>query len=130
MKKTLFLLFVSLFAFSLSASAETENKGVYMFGWAQCLNDTVVYVSAIQHMPTATIEGSQLVDRAAYGTQFKGYLELAETTPHMTACVFYAKSLSSLEKTLDKLCRKTLKKKDFGLKKISAEEFKFQSLTY
>ena len=130
MKKKIAIALVGLFAVGFSAFAQSDKKGLYMFGWAQCLNDTTVYVSEVQFVAGAELDKSkQLVNRSEYSDQFKNYMELAETTPHMTACVLYGKSRSAVEKTLDKICKKLLKKQSGALKKVPANEFQFQSLT-
>lgn len=129
---------------TLAASAKTEPKTVYMFGFASSFNDSTVYFTDVQQVDSAYLTGKAkfLVSRENYSYQLRDYLE-QQGAGNRTCTVFYSPNQKKAEKQWAKLHDRYVAKpkakkakngaKDdaptpYQIKNISNGEFKFQPI--
>lgn len=129
---TSFILFLALsfFATSTLQAKEKKENGVYAFAVGSCLNDTVVYISAISPLDSATVNHKTnfLQDRQLYSYQFKMFLDLTYSKSH-TCSVFYSTKKEALEKKYVKIRHRYNKKeKDVRFVEVPADQFKFVNI--
>ena len=111
-----------------------EEKKIWAFAYGTCLNDSVVYVSAISAIPEASIDKKNnfLNNRAAYSAQFQHYLGSLEgnsSNVAATCTVFYDTKKSRLEKKFAKLRQRAQKDKDQKWMELNAGDFNWSPLT-
>ena len=60
---------------SLAVTAKNEPKTTYIFGFAQSFNDSTVYITGVQQLDSAYIQGKGkfLVSRENYSYQLRDY---------------------------------------------------------
>ena len=122
-------------AFNAAARQNTGSKDkkeqtmVYIFGVAQDLADTTVYVSSITSVAGATLKShNELENWMYYSEQFKKHIEASYQRPHQTVAVYYDRKLKNLEKKYEKVEAKIRKKSPYPptFKYIRPEEFHFK----
>ncbi len=76
-----------------------EPKRVYMFGVSTDFNDSIIYVTDVQHLDSVFInpDGS-IQDYTSYSLQLKVYLEGALGESNQTCAVIYSDKKKQLEK--------------------------------
>lgn len=130
---------------TLATSAKNEPRTAYIFGFASSFNDSTVYITSVQQLDSAYIQGKGkfLVSRENYSYQLRDYLE-QQGAGYRTCCVFYDTDQKKAEKKWTKLYDKyTAKPKSkrvkngqqkddaptpYQLKQVSNGEFKFQPI--
>lgn len=131
---TLFWVFsLALSAQNAESSAETPRKNVkkvYLFGIAQNLNDTIVYVSDVTEVTGATLgKGGFLNQRSLYSQQFRDYLSATFGTATPTTAVFFFDTPQKALRKLEKISKKQSERKRgmpaVRMQKIAKSEFHF-----
>lgn len=104
-----------------------EPKRVYMYGAAINFNDSVVYLTDVQHLDSITInpDGS-IPNYAGYSLQLKVYLEGSMNEINQTCAVIYSDKKKKLEKRYLKMRKKYAADKSKTLKPIGSGDFAFQ----
>lgn len=124
------LILLSLVSTISLQAKEKQAESVYAFAIGTCLDDSVVYISAITPLDSATITSKTkfLQDRKLYSNQFKRYLDLAYDKSH-TCAVFYSTKKDALEKKYVKIRHRYNKKeKDVLFVEIPSDQFKFVNI--
>lgn len=121
-----------LFAVVASSMAQDKQTTVYMFGFSASFNDSIVYITDIQKLEDAWINGKSgfLVNRNDYSYQLQNYLkQKGEQTP--TCVTFYALSQKDIQKKYENLKKKYTDKKkgDFLVSYLKAGDFTFTAVT-
>ena len=134
--QTILLLLLALAtASSASARKQSEKKSnekpttIFIFGVAQDLADTTVYVSAITTVAGAKLNsGGDLENWTYYSEQLKKYVEATFQRPHQTVAVYYDKKLKNVEKRYQKVETQIRKKSPYPptFKHIRPEDFHFK----
>lgn len=112
----------------ITADAKRPAKPIYAFGYANCLGDSTVYVSAIQPLEGArlTRKKSMLIGREQYAQQMEQYMRTTDGKPY-TCAIFFAKSRKKAEKQFLSLRRQCARQKE-KMVEISAGTFAFTAL--
>lgn len=137
---------MALIGFStLATYAKNEPKTAYIFGFASSFNDSTVYITSVQQLDSAYIQGKGkfLVSRENYSYQFRDYLEQLGAG-YRTCSVFFDTDQKKAEKKWNKLYnRYTAKPKSkkvkngqqkddaptpYQVKQVSNGEFRFQAI--
>lgn len=137
MQKIIARLLMAMFAMAVAmpVAARSKKAGdaavtmVYVYGVAQNLGDTIVYLSSITPVAGATLKNrSELENRIYYSEQFKKYIEEKYNSPHQTVAVVYGKKLKDVEKRFKKMEEKIRKKSPYPptFKYIRPEDFHFR----
>jgi len=133
MKPTITFILLILLALASTTPLQAKEKpanGVYAFAIGTCLSDSIVYISAITPLDSATINSKTkfLQDRKRYSNQFKMYLDLAYGKSH-TCALFFSTKKDALEKKYVKIRHRYNKKeKDVLFIEIPADQFKFVNI--
>lgn len=112
-----------------TAAAKGPGKPIFAFGYATCLGDSTVYVSAIQQLEGAqlTKKKSMLVSREQYSHQMEQYMRSTDGKVY-TCAIFYAKSRKKAEKQYVSLRRQCNRQKE-KMVELPADAFAFTALT-
>ena len=104
-----------------------EPKRVYMFGAAIKFNDSVVYLTDVQHLDSITInpDGS-IPNYAGYSLQLKVYLEGSMNEINQTCAIIYSDKKKKLEKRYLKMRKKYTLDESKRLKPIGSGDFAFR----
>lgn len=126
MKKISLVLFFALFP-ALSIMAQNEkDEPVYIWGASLCFNDTVVYFSEIQQLDGVALEEGTdfLPNRQFYSYELKDYMSFKEDMPGRTSVVLFSKKKQTLEKRVDKIKQRLVKKNGKTVRYLG-DKFKF-----
>lgn len=136
---------MALIGSTLATYAKNEPKTAYIFGFASSFNDSTVYITSVQQLDSAYIQGKGkfLVSRENYSYQFRDYLEQLGAG-YRTCSVFFDTDQKKAEKKWNKLYnRYTAKPKSkkvkngqqkddaptpYQVKQVSNGEFRFQAI--
>lgn len=136
MKKTLSAVFVCvlglacvlLTAVPTQARDKNTPKKVYAFGYAEALNDTVIYITPIQELINAELDNKGFIHfRESYDAQLQQYL-LGVQKGHTMCITIYGTSRSKLEKKFVRLRRDLNHRKHVRLVELTPSEFQFRNL--
>ena len=134
MKKTLSAIILcaiglaSVLLTAVPAQARDKNtpKRVYAFGYAESLNDTVIYITPIQELSGAELDNKGFIHfRESYDAQLQQYL-LGVQNGHTMCITIYGTSRSKLEKKFVRLRRDLNHRKHTRLVELTPSEFQFQ----
>lgn len=135
MKKTLsaIILFAiglaSVFLTTMPAQAQDKNtpKRVYAFGYAETLNDTVIYITQIQELEGAELDNKGFIHfRESYDAQLQHYLMSVQNS-HTMCITIYGTSRSKLEKKFIRLRRDLNHRKQVRLVELPSNQFQFHT---
>lgn len=135
MKKTLsaIILFAiglaSVFLTPMPAQAQDKNtpKRVYAFGYAETLNDTVIYITQIQELKGAELDNKGFIHfRESYDAQLQHYLMSVQKS-HTMCITIYGTSRSKLEKKFIRLRRDLNHRKQVRLVELPSNQFQFHT---
>lgn len=103
----LLLLLTTLFTTSMAQ--KSNGRGLYAFGYATCLGDSVAYITGIQYLDSATVNKKTgfMEHREYYARQMEKALASQYVGKHYTCALFFSKDKSKLEKQYTDL-RKSL----------------------
>ena len=122
-----FLFAVSMVVNVTAKKTKDKNKyGVYMAGVSASFTDSLVYITDIQFVDSAVVDGKGfLVGRSQYSMQLKDYLETEEGGKNRTCFMFFNLKKNKLQKELVKLKEKYSKGNNMVLKAVNPD-FKFE----
>ena len=122
-----FLFAISIVAGAAAKKSKDKNKyGVYMVGVSASFTDSLVYITDIQFLDSAVVDGKGfLVGRSQYSLQLKDYLETKENGKNRTCFMFFNVKKNKLQKELSQLKEKYKKGGSLVLKSVNPE-FKFE----
>ena len=118
---------ISIVAGAAAKKSKDKNKyGVYMVGVSASFTDSLVYITDIQFLDSAVVDGKGfLVGRSQYSLQLKDYLETKENGKNRTCFMFFNVKKNKLQKELSQLQEKYKKGGSLVLKSVNPE-FKFE----
>lgn len=118
---------ISIVAGAAAKKSKDKNKyGVYMVGVSASFTDSLVYITDIQFLDSAVVDGKGfLVGRSQYSLQLKDYLETKENGKNRTCFMFFNVKKNKLQKELSQLKEKYKKGGSLVLKSVNPE-FKFE----
>ena len=104
-----------------------EPKRVYLYGVATNFNDSVTYITQVQHLDSMIIlPNGALQNYAGYSLQLKVYLEGTLNEINQTCAVIYSDKKKKLEKQFTKTRKKILSDRRRSLKQIGTDAFVFE----
>jgi hypothetical protein len=114
---------------TLSVSAQ-KKATIYAFGFAGSFTDSVVYITDVQRIDSATLTNktSFLIDRAKYSQQLKSYMETNLNQQRRTCAFFYDTKKAKVEKAFAKIKKRYLKDKTLLVKFIGADQFTYKAV--
>jgi len=114
------------FSASTAAAKGKDSQAVYAFGYATCLGDSAVYLSAIQVLDSAQIAPKTgfLVQRADYSRQLEQAMK-ARFGKSYTCAIFFNATRSKLEKSYLEVKRRAERDKAHKVYTLAPEDFKF-----
>lgn len=114
---------VSVFA---KQPKDKTKYGVYMAGVSASFTDSLVYITDIQYIDSASLDRNGfLAGRSQYSLQLKDYLEMQKGERNRTCFVFFSSKKKSLQKELSKLKQKYKKSKTLVVLGVDPE-FRFK----
>ena len=118
---------ISIVVGAAAKKSKDKNKyGVYMVGVSASFTDSLVYITDIQFLDSAVVDGKGfLVGRSQYSLQLKDYLETKENGKNRTCFMFFNVKKNKLQKELSQLQEKYKKRGSLVLKSVNPE-FKFE----
>ena len=106
-----------------------KKYGVYIAGIAASFTDSVVYLTDIQYVDSATFSEKGLLNgRVDYSMQLKDYLSQWKNLENRTCLVFFSKKKKRVSKDLAKLRKKYTKGNNLYLKDLPDFKFKLPIL--
>ena len=125
--KLLCLLMLLIIAFPSGAKKKGDKKkyGVFLVGASASFSDSLVYITDIQFLDSASVSDKGLLEgRAQYSMQLKDYLEGKKGMTDRTCFMYFSTKKKKLEKEMKKLKAKYEKGGALTLKNVDAD-FKF-----
>ena len=123
--KFLCVMIVAMTVVVVNAREPKKKYGAYIAAVSASFTDSLIYVSDIQYVDSASISGKMLDYRSQYSAQFKDYLETKEGGVNRTCFVFFGKKTKPVQKNVTKLKAKYKKSKTLVVKEVPLEKFKF-----
>lgn len=125
--KFLSLIFLALTLFSAEAGAKSKDKGAYVYGFALSFNDSTVYITDIEYLPTARVIGKAkfLYGRDNYSYQLRTYLS-NKGMANPTCITSFSTKKKDAEKAYLKLRKRYNAQNGFLVKDITPNEFKYE----
>ena len=112
----------------LSTIVSIAQKPIYGFAYSTNLNDSIVYLTAIQQLPGAEIgKNNFLTHRAEFGEQFGHYIKQYYDLPQVMTVVYFAKSRTKLEKRFLKMRKESKQEQRKRIVEIPYSDFKFNT---
>lgn len=108
-----------------------KSTAVYMFAATQCFQDSVCYMSSIQHVPGVMLsKEGLLVDRSNYSSAFERYVSgtLGQSNP--VAAVFFYTSRKAAERDYLKVRSRSIHRERATVKEIPEDKFRFEAVKY
>lgn len=125
--KLLCLLMLLVIAIPSVAKKKGDKKkyGVFLVGASASFSDSLVYITDIQFLDSASVSDKGLLEgRAQYSMQLKDYLEGKKGMTDRTCFMYFSTKKKKLEKEMKKLKAKYEKGGALTLKNVDAD-FKF-----
>lgn len=125
--KLLCLLMLLIIAIPSGAKKKGNKKkyGVFLVGASASFSDSLVYITDIQFLDSASVSDKGLLEgRAQYSMQLKDYLEGKKGMTDRTCFMYFSTKKKKLEKEMKKLKAKYEKGGALTLKNVDAD-FKF-----
>lgn len=125
--KLLCLLMLLIIAIPSGAKKKGDKKkyGVFLVGASASFSDSLVYITDIQFLDSASVSDKGLLEgRAQYSMQLKDYLEGKKGMTDRTCFMYFSTKKKKLEKEMNKLKAKYEKGGALTLKNVDAD-FKF-----
>lgn len=117
----------SLTTFAASKDKADEPKRVYMYGVSVNFNDSVVYMTDVQHLDSIVInKDGSIQNYANYSIQLKVYLEGMLGESNQTCAVIYSDNKKKLEKRFVKMRKRYQTSKNKLLKQVGTDAFQFR----
>lgn len=100
---------------------KSKQYGVYIAGVSASFTDSLVYVTPIQFVDSASLDSKGLLNgRAQYSFQLKDYLETEKGLKNRTCITFFNTKRGKLQKELGKLRAKYQKGHTLVVKDVDA----------
>lgn len=117
---------------SLATTAMAKNEQVptmYVFGFSASFNDSTVYITDIQTVDNAWVDGKTkfLVNRDDYAYQMNTHFE-NKGQQNRTCIVFYDQNKKKLEKKFEKIKKKYIGKDEYNVRYLSDKDFHFTAV--
>ncbi len=114
----------------VTAKTKEPVNGVYMYGMATSLMDSVVYVTDIQYVAKAVLNAKTafLEARTMYSEQLRKHLEQQGLSSHITCAVSFNVNKQKLEKAYQKTLARYNKKKGITLNVLVNNQFVFKAV--
>ena len=114
----------------VTAKTKEPVKGVYMYGMATSLMDSVVYITDIQYVDKAVLNAKTafLEARTMYSEQLRKHLEQQGLSSHITCAVSFNVNKQKLEKAYQKTLARYNKKKGITLNVLVNNQFVFKAV--
>lgn len=122
--KLLCLLMLLVIAIPSVAKKKGDKKkyGVFLVGASASFSDSLVYITDIQFLDSASVSDKGLLEgRAQYSMQLKDYLEGKKGMKDRTCFMFFSEKKNKLEKQLKKLRAKYEKGGTLTLKTVDSD---------
>lgn len=104
-----------------------EPKRVYLYGVSIDFNDSLVYMTDVQHLDSVLIlKDGSLQNYANYSQQLKIFMEGSLGESNQTCAVIYSDNKKKLEKRYVKMRKRYQADKNAVLMKIGSEAFVFR----
>ena len=104
---------------------DKKKYGVFLVGASASFSDSLVYITDIQFLDSASVSDKGLLEgRAQYSMQLKDYLEGKKGMTDRTCFMYFSTKKKKLEKEMKKLKAKYEKGGALTLKNVDAD-FKF-----
>lgn len=128
MKKAFIILVAVLGFCSLGVHAQ-KQRSVYLFGVANQLNDTVVYMTEVQEIPDAQLQKRTgfLLGRAGYSAQLKENLA-QQGQAHEVCVVYFSKNRKKIDKKYKKMKSEYERDESTELRHLTSQQFHFTSI--
>ena len=112
----------------LCPSLRAQGRSVYLFGVTTNFSDSVAYVTPVQRLDSVVLAKGTgfLTGRSLYSAQLKQFTEPALGRQH---AVFFDKSQAAIEKKRQKVLHHLQKEKDYYVKELASEQFRFMTVT-
>lgn len=112
---------------ALCAAKLPHKQRVYMFGFAASFTDSIAYLTDVQRIDNAWVEGKGdfLVDRSLYSLQLQYFVEGRLKNTNAICSVFYHKKPRKLYKMWTKVRKRYEKAEGLQLKPLAKEDFFF-----
>lgn len=126
----LFFLLAVISPNAIQARNITEEKEGYIFGYATCLGDSVVYLSEIQPIQGVII--NRKTGLAEMQSQYSHEFEQAlkhKYNKHFTCAVYVSNNKHALEKKFIAITRNLSKNKSVKVGHVGQSEFQFKPTT-
>ena len=110
-----------------ATAKEKKVKRMYIFGVATSFNDSTAYFTSIQAIDSVTTVGKTkiLSDKQEYSLQLKGYFQ-NQGDANRTCVTFNSTNRNKLEKTLQQLKLKYVKKNNLTVKTLGDSDFRYE----
>lgn len=106
---------------AISKKPKEKKYGVYVAGVSASFTDSLVYITPIQLVDSASVDGKGfLKGRSQYSLQLKDYLEQQKGMQNRTCITFFNTKRNKLQKELNKLKAKYQKGHTLVLKEVDA----------
>lgn len=121
-----------MMATTLTLSAKTEQKAIYMFGLSASFNDSTVYFTPIQQVDSAYINPKSgfLTGRAEYSNQLRYYMR-GRGVANPTCVTFFSSDRKKIEKKYIKVKEKYTgkkAKKQYFVRQLENTDFSFEAV--
>lgn len=117
----------SFTTFAASKDKADEPKRVYMYGVSVNFNDSVVYMTDVQHLDSIVInKDGSIQNYANYSIQLKVYLEGMLGESNQTCAVIYSDNKKKLEKRFVKMRKRYQTNENKLLKQVGTDAFQFR----
>lgn len=115
----------------LCPSLRAQGRSVYLFGVTTNFSDSVAYVTPVQRLDSVVLAKGTgfLTGRSLYSAQLKQFTERALGRHHDVPAVFFDKSQAAVEKKRQKVLHHLQKEKDYYVKELASEQFRFMTVT-
>lgn len=123
------LLIMVMVALPIASMAQKDGaKGVYAFGYATCLGDSVAYITGIQRLDSAVVnkKTATLEHREYYSRQLEQALAGQFVGKHYTCALFFAKEKEKVEKQYVNLMKTLSKDKGIVVDEKTVAAFRFR----
>ena len=113
MKKYSFAVMLLMLFCCCAVCVAKKPKTVYLMGVSYSFSDSIIYFTEIQKMDSIVFDAPHklLPNRQHYSYELTDYMAFSENMPGRPSALFYAKSLSAMQKKEAKLKKKLLLKK-------------------
>lgn len=124
--KCIYLGVLVILFFATIANAANKQTKLYIYGVVTSFNDSTIYFTDIMELDSAWVDSKTgfLYSRDNYSYQLRNYMR-KNGVAYPTCITSYARKRKDIEKKYAKVKKKYIEKKEFNIKYIPANEFKY-----